>query len=263
VDTSQFYLQSVLYFHTWVTTTALLLFAPVAIFATKGGRWHIRAGRYFYWTVIVGSLSGVLLLFDSDFIDRWLPAEGKSFEESIGPWFAPEPHLMKDLFFVYAALAALVCVISGARVWTRVRAGEDRVNSDIRDSLLSLSMALFALYWAVVGAYDLERGGLHGDRLLISSVILFGFAVFDVWTFRSRPSPRSFPWHVVHGAKMSAVVVFLLLAYQFHLREFLPGALKSPYVMVTLFVLLLGTFFLLDRRRPSQSMPAGSTSRIP
>jgi len=239
----------VLGFHVLVTSVALFVFSPVAIFATKGGRWHILAGRYFYWTVIVGSLSGVLLLFDPNFIDRWLPAAGEPFEESIGPWFAPATHLMKDLFFAFAAVAALVCVISGRRVWARVSVARDRVDAGWGDWLLSLAMAALALYWATIGAYDVGRGGLHGDRLLISSLILFAFAVADIWTYVCRPSPRTFPWHILHGAKMSAVVVFLLLAYQFHLKDFLPGLLRNPYAMVAIFLGLLGSYFLLDRRQ--------------
>ena len=252
MSTSDWYLQGVLYFHILVTTTALVLFAPVAIFATKGSRWHISAGKCFYWTVIVGSLSGVMLLFDGNFINRWLPTEGQDFEESIGGWFAPAPHLLQDMFFIYAALAALVCVISGKRVWMRVRLARDRVACDWKDWLLALSMGVAALFWAVLGAYDLGWGGVHGERLLISSAILLGFALFDIWTFRSPPSPQSFPWHIVHGAKMSAVVVFLLLAYQFHLKDVLPGPFKNPYVMVGGFVLLLSTFFVLDRRQPAR-----------
>jgi hypothetical protein len=252
MEHTDLFLQTALGFHILTTSVALFLLAPVAIFATKGGRWHIRAGKYFYWTVIIGSVSGIMLLFDPDFIDRWLPSEGAAFEESIGPWFAGSPHLMKDLFFIFAAVAALVSVISGARVWTRVRAAQDRVISDWRDWLLSLSMAGFALFWATIGAYDLGVGGLHGERLLISSAILFGFSVVDVWTYRARPSPAAFPWYALHAAKMSAVVVFLLLAYQFHLKDILPGPLKNPYIMVGLFILVISAFFLLDRRRPSQ-----------
>jgi hypothetical protein len=41
-----------------------------------------------------------------------------------------------------------------------------------------------------------------------------------------------------------------VLAYQFHLEDFLPGVLKSPYVTVAMIVVLLSTFFLLDRRKP-------------
>lgn len=252
MDQSDLYLQSVLGFHILVTSVALFIFSPVAIFATKGGHKHIVAGKYFYWTVIGGSLSGVLLLFDSNFIDRWLPNEGESFEESIGAWFVPASHLMKDLFFAFAAVAALVCVISGRRVWSRLRVAQDRVGADWMDWVLSLSMAALALFWGVMGAYDVARGGLHGDRLLISSVIVFGFSVVDTWTYLSRPSPATFPWHILHGAKMSAVVVFLLLAYQFHLKDFLPGPLKNPYMTVVIFLILLSTFFLFDRRQQFQ-----------
>jgi hypothetical protein len=247
---SDLYLRSVLGFHILVTSSALFVFSTFAIFATKGGRWHILAGRYFYWTVILGSVSGVLLLFDPNFIDRWLPSEGQDFERSIGAWFAPASHLMKDLFFIFAAVAALVCVISGRRIWTRLRAAQDRVGADWRDWLLSLLLGTMAIFWAVIGAHDLGREGLHGDRLLISSVILFGFSVVDIWTFLSRPPPMEFPWHMLHGLKMSSVVVFLVLAYQFHLEDFLPGVLKSPYVTVAMIVVLLSTFFLLDRRKP-------------
>lgn len=249
---SDFYLQSVLGFHILITSLALFIFSTGAIVTTKGGRWHILAGRYFYWTVILGSLSGVLLLFDANFIDRWLPGEGKEFEESIGAWFAPASHLMKDLFFTFAATAALVCVISGRRIWTRLRAAQDRVGADWRDWLLSLSMGTLAIFWAVVGAHDLSREGLHADRLLSSSVILLIFSVVDTWTFLSRPSSTGFPWHILHAAKMSAVVVFLVLAYQFHFKDFLPGVLKSPYIIVAMIIALLTTFFVLDRRRPAR-----------
>lgn len=253
METTDLYLQGMLSFHIAITSIALFLLAPVAILATKGGRWHIRAGKYLYWSVIAGSISGVLLLFDANFIDRWLPTEGAAFERSIGPWLAASPTLMKDLFFFYAAVAGLVFVISGARVWTRVGAAAgDRVGCDGWDWLMSLSMAALAIFWIVIGAVYVERGGLHGDRLLMSSLILLGFSLVDVWTYRARPSPTKFPWFALHAAKMTTVVVFLLLAYQFHLQDLLPGPLKNPYIAVGLFVALVAVFFALDRRRPPE-----------
>jgi hypothetical protein len=51
---------------------------------------------------------------------------------------------------------------------------------------------------------------------------------------------------------MTTVVVFLLLAYQFHLQDLLPGPLKNPYIAVGLFVALVAVFFALDRRRPPE-----------
>jgi hypothetical protein len=57
---------------------------------------------------------------------------------------------------------------------------------------------------------------------------LLGFTAVDMWTYLRKPAPDAFPWKVLHAAKMVTVVIFLLLAFQFHLMEILPWPVGSP-----------------------------------
>lgn len=247
------YLQILLPFHIVLGYIAAILLAPIALIAIKGSRWHIGVGRVFYWTTIAVSVTGIMLLLDPNFVDRLLPTEA-AFEESIGPWFEPSPDLMKDVFFLYAAIATLVSVISGVRIWVRVRAANPRVLADWRDWSLTLVLGVLAAFWASVGIYFVRVDGMHGERLIITSAALLGFTAVDVWTYWRKPTRDAFPWHVLHAAKMVTVVVFLLLAFQFHLIEILPPPFGSPYVLVALFVALITLLVRFDRRSPKTSL---------
>ena len=247
------YLQVLLPFHVFMGYIAAMLLAPMALIAIKGGRWHIRVGRVFYWTTIVVSVTGIMLLFDPNFIDRLLPTE-VAFEESIGPWFEPSSDLMKDIFFLYAAIATLVSVISGVRIWVRVRAANPHVLGDWRDWSLTLVLGVLAVFWAAVGIYYAQFGEMHGERLIITSAALLGFTAIDIWTYRRKPTRYEFPWHALHAAKMVTVVVFLLLAFQFHLMEILPPPFGRPYILVALFVVLVTLVVRFDQRRPKASL---------
>lgn len=247
------YLHILLPFHIVLGYIAAMLLAPIALIAVKGGRWHIGVGRVFYWTTIVLSVTGIMLLFDQNFFDRVLPTR-VAFEESIGPWFAESPELVKDVFFFYASIAALVSVISGVRIWVRVRAASPRVLADWRDWSLTLVLGVLAAFWTAAGIYLALADGMHGERLIITGVALLGFTAVDIWTFWRKPTPDGFPWHVLHAAKMVTVVVFLLLAFQFHLVEILPPPFGSPYVLVAMFVVLVTLLVRFDQRRPKASV---------
>jgi hypothetical protein len=171
---------------------ATFVLFPIQITNRKGGRQHRRVGRWVIWVSTAIAVTGLLMLIDPLFLERFWPVEA----ERLGRAALFEHTAYEPLFFLFLVVTLLYYVYSGARIWTRTAAAdrEGRVPSNAADWTLTGVAGAFALVYLALGIHDLPSGQRYAIDLLGSSLTLLPFVVADLVSFVPRWTVRLVRW---------------------------------------------------------------------
>jgi hypothetical protein len=179
----------------------------IPVFAKKGGRLHIRAGRAFvwcaYWVSITGLVASIWALCDPvSFIGT---PNGRTISERAMPYYVEQIRFLYSILG-FLSLGVLAGVVLGVRV-IRTRRNHEQLRSPLvlttesAMGIWSLGLALFGI-WSVVNCY----AGRHllspeaGNRYWLN-VFLGAFGVYGCWSeFRYilRPRESAMDWWYLH-----------------------------------------------------------------
>jgi len=222
--------------HVVIALLGLVVFW-VPVFATKGGRLHVRAGRLFSCCAYYAGGTGLLL-------SCWALVHLPSFYgDAQMSSVAPEalPLVTENARFLYAITGFLALnVLTGTLFGVLVaRAGDDHarllspllIGAVLAESLWSLGMIGFA-GWRAIGGHFLtvtppSGAGPYGVLLLIGGIGLGG--AWSELQYIVRPPVTAMAWRYRHMESMlGAGVGFHAAAFFFIVKELLairlPGA---------------------------------------
>lgn len=224
------------YSHIVIGFLGLVLFW-IPVFATKGGRLHVRAGRVFACCAAYAGLTGLLSSI-------WALVAVDSF---LGPTFATvsdraRPYAIEQTRFLFALLGYLsLAVLSGLwfglrAVWTRRRheALREPVLLTLHLATAAAGLALFAFgLWTLLlgyrGEHLLPAAALGKYWIFIVLGLLGVLSVKSELQYVYRPRPSRMAWVYKHIENMLGVGIafhtaFLVFGANRLFGAYLPGA---------------------------------------
>ncbi|MHC4246698.1 MAG: hypothetical protein ACYSUU_07850 [Planctomycetota bacterium] len=216
----------VLPMHIVVGAAAALVAFPIAVFASKGSRPHVAAGRCFVGGYVVVCLTGLLLEMErtTGGTIRVLWTDFKL----VGPKVSDSGHLPPLLFFATATLdlAFLYLAVSGWRVWVRARDAGCGVFRRF-DTILAVSAMLVAIafgvsWWMVVDAVSTmpsaPKSNVVPHLFFTGAALVFLVdAGLDLRVRLTRRPPRA--WWFKHARKMVMAQIFLAAGIPFRCAD--------------------------------------------
>ena len=216
----------VLPMHIVVGAAAALVAFPIAVFASKGSRPHVAAGRCFVAGYVVICLTGLLLEMErtTGGTIRVLWTDFKL----VGPKVSDSGHLPPLLFFATATLdlAFLYLAVSGWRVWGRARdAGRGvfrRFDTILAVSAMLVAIAFGVSWWMVVDAVSTmpsaPKSNVVPHLFFTGAALVFLVdAGLDLRVRLTRRPPRA--WWFKHARKMVMAQIFLAAGIPFRCAD--------------------------------------------
>jgi|GEM_PF-1577053 len=220
------FLGVVLPIHILAGAISALVAFPIAVFAVKGSRPHVFAGRCFVAGYVVVCLTGLLLEMErtTGGTIRVLWTEFKL----VGPLPDHSDHLPPLLLFATATLdlAFLYLAVSGWRVWARARDATHDVFSRFDTILAAIAVAVAVAFgvswWIVVDAVATMPSAPKSNTsphlfFTIAASIFFLDAGLDLRIGINRRAPRV--WWFKHARKMVMAQVFLAAGIPFRCAD--------------------------------------------
>ena len=172
-----------------------LVVAPGAMVARKGGRWHRRWGKVYFWAMAAVALTAVVLAIRGS-----------------------------DLFLLLAAVFAFYLAFSGYRVLYR-----KRPHKGDRATLLDWTVTVLALAGSgALAAYGLSTL-IAGLSFGVVAVVFGGlgllFAGLDVRSFVHLPADKN-AWWFTHMGNMLGAYIATVSAFSATNLDFLPPVVR-------------------------------------
>ncbi|MDA7765918.1 hypothetical protein N8917_01105 [bacterium] len=244
--------------------SALVAF-PIAVFAVKGSRPHVTAGRCFVAGYVVVCVTGLLLEMErtTGGTIRVLWTEFKL----AGPRVSDSGHLPPSVLFATATLdlAFLYLAVSGWRVWARARNATrgvfTRFDTILAATAVAVAIAFGVSWWIVVDAVATMPSapkGTTGPHLFftVAALIFLVDAGLDLRISIKRRPPKV--WWFKHARKMVMAQVFLAAGIPFRCADLEHVGFWT--MATSLLVLLTGTIAAWHFRRRLR-IEAGTSER--
>ncbi len=179
--------KAVLTIHILFGSVALFV-APAAMLTRKGGGWHRRWGKIFFWAIAGVALTAVVMSF-----------------------------IRSGLFFLLVALFSFYLALTGYRVLSRKTPQQRASQGDwiAVSAMLAGSVALLAY-----GAY-LTLTSSFGMVALVFGALGLLFAIRDIYEFRHHPADKK-AWWYSHMTRMLAAYIATVTAFSVVNFRFLP-----------------------------------------
>ena len=193
--------RSILYIHIFFGMLALFV-APAAMITHKGGLWHRRWGKVYFWAMAIVSLSAVLLSV-----------------------------LRPQLFLPMVAVFSFYLAFTGYRVLYRKSPKHSASTLDwVGAGLMLLGGAGLICY----GAFLVRTSSFGTVAITFGSIGLL-LAIMDARSFR-RPSSDKRAWWFTHMRRMMAAYIATVTAFSAVNFQFLPPVVRWlwPSVVGTL-----------------------------
>ena len=183
--------KSVLLIHILFGAVALFV-APAAMLTAKGGLWHRRWGKMFFWSITVVAVTAVVMSL-----------------------------IRSGLFFLLVALFSFYLALTGYRVLYRKTPQQRPGKGDwiAVSAMLVGSVALLAY-----GAYLMLTSSLGMVALVFGALGLL-FAIRDIHEFRHHPADKQ-AWWYSHMARMLAAYIAAVTAFSVVNFHFLPPIMR-------------------------------------
>ncbi len=194
-----------LFFHI-VNGTVALVIAPLAMITVKGGLWHRRWGKIYFWAMAGVALSATVMCF-----------------------------IRSGVFLLLVAIFSFYLALTGYTVLRRKKP-EDRPG--LLDWCATIAMLLAGIVFLATGALDADLGKERWLRLAFGSGGLLLSAI-DIRRF-FKPSQTKRGWMYEHmgrflGAYIATVTAFSVVNFQFLpslWRWFWPTIVGVPLIFV-------------------------------
>ncbi|HTV39992.1 MAG TPA: DUF2306 domain-containing protein [Candidatus Sulfotelmatobacter sp.] len=195
-----------LFFHI-VNGTVALLIAPLAMVTVKGGLWHRRWGKIYFWAMAGVAISATVMC----------------------------PSIRSGMFLFLVAIFSFYFALTG---YTVLRRKKPEDGPGLLDWCAAISMLLAGIAFVTTGALDANLGAERWLRLAFGSggLLLGGLDIRRF--FKPHQSKRA--WMYVHMGRFLAgyiatVTAFSVVNFQFlpqFLRWFLPTAVGVPLIII-------------------------------
>ena len=171
-----------------IAGTIALVVAPGAMLTFKGGLWHRRWGKIFFWaTIVIASTGAVMSL------------------------------LRPNLFLLMVAVFSFYLVFSGYRVLQRKKPGQPATSLD---QAVTLAMILAGVAFIAYGVQRLQISSFGIVPIVFGAVALF-LAGSDMVQFR-HPAADARWWWFSHMRNMLAAYIATVSAFSVVNLTFLP-----------------------------------------
>lgn len=179
--------KAVLIIHILFGSVALFV-APAAMLTAKGGLWHRRWGKIFFWSITGVAITAVVMSL-----------------------------IQSGLFFLLVALFSFYLALTGYRVLYRKTPQQRATQGDwiAVSAMLAGSVALIAY-----GAYLMLTSSFGMVALVFGALGLL-FAIRDIHEFRHHPADKQ-AWWYSHMTRMLAAYIATVTAFSVVNFRFLP-----------------------------------------
>ncbi len=162
--------------------------APAAMVTRKGGSWHRRWGKIFFWAITGVAITAVALSL-----------------------------IRSGLFFLLVALFSFYLAFTGYRVLYRKRP-EQRASRG--DWIAVSAMLVGSVVLLAYGAYLMLTSSFGMVALVFGAIGLL-FAIRDIYEFRHHPADKM-AWWYSHMTRMLAAYIATVTAFSVVNFKFLP-----------------------------------------
>ncbi len=183
--------KAVLTIHILFGSVALFV-APAAMLTRKGGVWHRRWGKIFFWAITGVAITAVVMSL-----------------------------IRSGLFFLLVALFSFYLALTGYRVLYRKTPQQRASQGDwiAVSAMLVGSVALLAY-----GAYLMLTSSFGMVALVFGALGLL-FAIRDIYEFRHHPADKK-AWWYSHMTRMLAAYIATVTAFSVVNFHFLPPVMR-------------------------------------
>lgn len=165
-----------------------LFVAPAAMLTRKGGLWHRRWGKIFFWAITGVAVTAVVMSF-----------------------------IRSGLFFLLVALFSFYLALTGYRVLYRKT--PQQLPSNV-DRIAASTMLLGGLALIAYGVYLLVTSSF-GIVAIVFGVIGFLFGISDLRDFLHQPADKM-AWWYSHMTRMLSAYIATVTAFSVVNFKFLP-----------------------------------------
>ena len=203
-----------------------LFVAPAAMMTHKGGLWHRRWGKIFFWAITGVALTAVILSV-----------------------------IRSGLFFLLVALFSFYLALTGYRVLYR-KTPEQRPGQ--ADWAATYAMLAGSLGLIAYGIYQMLTSSM-GIVAIVFGGIGFLLAMSDVRDFRRHPEDKM-AWWYSHLTRMLSAYIAAVTAFSVVNFKFLPPIPRWlwPTVVGTLGIVVWTRYYRRKFNRPRVSAPAAA-----
>ncbi|HZV33156.1 MAG TPA: hypothetical protein VFB72_01165 [Verrucomicrobiae bacterium] len=164
-----------------------LVIAPLAMVTVKGGLWHRRWGKIYFWSMAGIALSATLLCW-----------------------------LRSGLFLFLIAIFSFYLALTGYRV---LRRKQPETKAQALDWCAAIAMVLAGIGLLVLGAFG-ENGSPRWVRMIFGTIGLL-LGVIDIGIFL-RPTLKKRAWFYAHMTRFLSAYVATVTAFSVVNFQFLP-----------------------------------------
>jgi uncharacterized membrane protein len=189
-----------------VNGTVALIVAPLAMITVKGGLWHRRWGKIYFWAMAGVAASAIVMCF-----------------------------IRSGVFLFLVAIFSFYLALTG---YTALRRKKPEDRPGILDWLAAIAMLLAGIALIGSGALDANLGNQRWVRMVLGSIGLF-LSGMDIRSF-FKPSLKKRAWWFEHmtrflAAYLATVTAFSVVNFQFlpYLWRWLwPTAVGVPLIII-------------------------------
>ena len=214
--------KTVLIIHILFGSVALFV-APAAMMTGKGGEWHRRWGKVFFWAITAVAITAVVLSV-----------------------------IRSGLFFLLIAVFSFYLALTGYRILYR-KTAQQRAGKV--DWTAASAMILGSLALIVQGTYGMITSSF-GVVAIVFGVIGLWLAASDVREFLHHPADKM-AWWYGHMTRMMAAYIATVTAFSVVNMKFLPQVTRWlwPTVIGTIGIVIWTRYYRrrFNRRAPSKA----------
>lgn len=218
--------KAVLIIHIVFGSVALFV-APAAMITGKGGLWHRRWGKIFFWAITGVAITAVVLSI-----------------------------IRSGLFFLLVAVFSFYLALTGYRVLYR-KTPQQRAGK--ADWTAAIAMLLGSLILIASGIHRMLTSGF-GIVAIVFGVIGLLLAMSDVREFRHHPADKM-AWWYSHMTRMLAAYIATVTAFSVVNMKFLPQVTRWlwPTIVGTTGIVIWTRYY---RRKFGSRRPASDVTNL-
>lgn len=167
--------------------TVALLIAPLAMVTVKGGRWHRRWGKIYFWAMAVVALTAAVMC--------WLKS---------------------GLFLFFIAIFSFYLAFTGYRVLGRKK---PESKPQLLDYGAPIAMVIAGIGLIILGAFE-KNESVGWVRIIFGGISLF-LGSMDIFRFFKPPQHRQ-AWLFDHMTRFLAAYIATVTAFSVVNFQFLP-----------------------------------------